>query len=164
MRSLFSKEGRTMKKKNYILGIIALLLSAAVFFMTSNIATAFSLAAKDPGPRLFPSIAAGVIGICGIAVLLDKDKTSTEVFLPRNQWARLGLLYGIFIAYAVLIYLFGFMYPSIVMLYVTCTLFAGDKKIPIWLKVIYAVAISVAICYVFKNVFSVPLPKGILLK
>ena len=43
-----------MKRKNQILGITSILLSAVAFIMISRMAAAFSLAPKDPGPRLYP--------------------------------------------------------------------------------------------------------------
>ncbi len=151
-----------MKKKNQILGLTSLLLSLIAFIMISQMTAAFSLAAKDPGPRLFPSISAGVIGIFGIAVLFDH--TDMDAFLKKGQWIRLFLLYGIFVIYAAGIYLLGFLYPSVLMLFTTCTLFAGEKKVPLWIRIAYALFLSIMITYAFQKVFSVPMPKGVLLK
>lgn len=152
-----------MNKKNQILGVSAIVLSAAAFVLISQMAPAFALAEKDPGPRVFPAIAAGIIGIFGIVLLFSKSE-ETKKFLEKNQWGRLFLLYGIFLVYAVGIWLLGFLYPSILMLFVTCTLFSGKKKIPLWIRAAYAVLVSIIICYLFKTVFTVPMPKGILLK
>ena len=151
-----------MKRKNQILGITSILLSAVAFIMISRMAAAFSLAPKDPGPRLYPSISAGLIGIFGIAVLLDREET--KEFLQKNQWGRLFLLYGIFVIYAIGIYFLGFLYPSVLMLFATCTLFAGEKKVPLWIRVAYAVVLGIAVTYAFQSVFSVPMPKGLLFK
>ena len=95
-----------MKRKNQILGITSILLSAVAFIMISRMAAAFSLAPKDPGPRLYPSISAGLIGIFGIAVLLDREET--KEFLQKNQfvpavWNFCGLchwnlFFGLFVS------------------------------------------------------------------
>ncbi len=153
-----------MSKKNRVLGIASIILSIVAFILISQMTAAFSLAEGDPGPRLFPAIAAAVIGIFGIIVLFEKDDSEAKEFLEKSQWGRLFLLYGIFIVYAVLVWLLGFMYPSILMLFITCTLFSGQKKIPLWIRIVYAVVLSVAITYAFQRLFAVPMPKGILFK
>lgn len=149
-------------KKNKVLGIIALVFSALVLFATSQLKLSMQLATGDPGPWLFPIIAAALIGICGVVLLLDKSEAAAKPFLTAGEWKRAVLLYGIFVVYAVCIVVFGFLYSSIVMLFVCCTLFAGEKKIPLYVRVLYAVILGVGIWYLLGSVFKVTLPAGIL--
>ena len=149
--------------KNKVLGILALILSVGVLISTTRMKTTMSLAEGDPGPWLFPVIAAALIAVCGASILMQKKVEDTG-FLSKSEWVRLVILYGIFLVYAVSICLFGFLYSSIVMLFVTCTLFAGEKKIPVWIRGLYALVLGIAIWYLLKVVFSVPLPAGFLLE
>ena len=47
----------------------------------------------------------------------------------------------------------GLLYPSVLMLFATCTLFAGEKKVPMRIRVAYAVVLGIAVTYAFQSVF-----------
>ncbi len=57
---------------------------------------------------------------------------------------------------------FGFLPSSIAMLFVTCTLFMGENKVPLWVRALYSVVLGVGVWYLLKTVFVVSLPTGLL--
>ncbi len=148
--------------KNRTLGIISVALALIVLFFSFQLKPVMQLAKGDPGPQLFPIVAAAFLGIFGLILAFDKGQQPKKNFLEKKEWKRTALLYALFVAYAVAINLIGFLFSSIIMLFVCCTLFAGKKKIPVYIRILYAVLLGFAVWFLLQEVFKVTLPAGIL--
>ena len=148
--------------KNKILGVVAVAIAVVEAILTMQLVPSF-IAAGDPGPKVFPMISAVLFFICGIAIFFQKeDKSKEKQFMTKEQWKRLGILLGVLVVYALLMYFFGFLPSTIVALFVICTLFAGETKVHIVVRILYAVILGVAVWYLLQEAFMVPLPSGIL--
>ena len=147
--------------KNKVLGIGAILLAAWEAWMTMGLKPSM-IAAGDPGPKVFPMISAALFLICGIAILFQKEKPGARTFLTREQWKRLITLFVILIGYALLMLAAGFLISTVVVLFVVCTLFAGSKQPPLWIRILYAVVLAFAVSYLLNGLFQIPLPEGLL--
>lgn len=147
--------------KNRILGILSVALAAIVFVATSQLKLSMQLATGDPGPWLFPGITAGVLAVFGLMLVFDSENNE-KTFLSVKEWKRAILLFVIFVAYAAAIVLVGFLISSVVMLFVCCTLFAGEKMPPIYVRILYAGILGTGIWFVLQEIFKVTLPGGML--
>ncbi len=151
-----------MKKKDRVIGIISLLLGLVVIIAASQIPMPNSSATTgEPGPRVFPYLAGALLILSGIGLILEKQE-EYEPFLTKRQWGQLGLLLLVIVLYAFGLHFFGFAIPSVVLLYVTMTMFAGDVKVSIPIKILYSIAITAFIWFIFVQVFKTVLPRGIL--
>ncbi len=148
--------------KNKILGIVSIALSVLVAIYSTGLKPKMQLAAGDPGPSVYPIAAALLLAVCGIAVLFQKEDGDAKEFLSKPEWKRLAILFGLFAAYTACLIVFGFLLSSVVMLFVTCTLFMGKNKVPLWLRAVYSLVLGVGVWYLLKTVFTVSLPTGIL--
>ena len=147
--------------KNKVLGIVSVALGIAIIIMSSQLQVSM-VAEGDPGPKVFPIIAAVLFLICGIAVFFQKPDPKEKPFLTKEQWKRLGILFAVLIGYTLLMYVFGFLISTMIALFVICTLFAGETKIPWWIRVLYGIVLGFLVWYMLEKTFMVPLPAGIL--
>lgn len=148
--------------KNKILGTVSIVLSVLVVIYSIGLKPKMQLAVGDPGPSVYPIAAALLLAVCGVAVLFQKEDGDTKEFLSAKEWKRLAGLFGLFVAYTVCLIVFGFLLSSVVMLFVTCTLFMGKNKVALWLRVVYSLVLGIGVWYLLKTVFTVSLPTGIL--
>ncbi len=147
--------------KNKVLGIVSVAAGAAIVIASLQLRAAM-VADGDPGPRVFPIIAAVLFIICGVAVFFQKPEPNEKPFLTKEQWKRLGILFAVMIGYAVLMYFVGFLISTMIALFVVCTLFSGEKKVAWWVRVLYGIVLGFVVWYMLEKMFMVPLPAGIL--
>ena len=122
---------------------------------------ASGIAEGDPGPKVFPIIAGVLLIICGLGLILKKH-TEEPVFLTTEQWFRLLKLAVTFIVYAVALKFIGFVISTPVLLYVTMTLFDGEKQARTLSKVIYCAAVTAILYLLFVVCFKTNIPTGVL--
>ena len=152
--------------KDRIVGIACLVIS--LFFGVASTTIRTTLNPGDPGPKLFPIIGCVILFICGLCLLVKKIDTGEEkVFLTKHQWKRALILFGLYIATFLLLWLFGFIAALVVMLFVLCILFSynGDAK-ESWKKqliraAIYSVVLSALLYLAYDVALDMSLPKGI---
>lgn len=151
-------------KKDKKIGVSMLILGAFLLAATLMIKIpASSINIGEPGPRLFPMIGTLLILVSSIGLLVQKAEPAAP-FMNREQTKRLVFLAGLFVLYAAALYLAGFMIATPIMLFVSMTMFAGKKKLPLWIKLVYCIAITAAIYFVFYKVLALGLPKGLIRK
>lgn len=141
--------------KNRITGLIATILGAV------TAATAYQLPSStivgDVGPAVFPFITAGIFLICGIGLLITGGGEKTPLD-SLEALKRLGLIFAVILIYVTAMSFIGFLVPSIAVLYVLSSMFSEDDPKPWWQKLIYSVAVSLAIYLLFHNVLNLKLP------
>ncbi len=147
--------------KNKVLGIVSVVAGIAIIIAATQLQVAM-VAEGDPGPKVFPIIAAVLFLVCGAAVFFQKPDPNEKPFLTKEQWKRLGILFAVLIGYMVLMYFFGFLISTMIALFVVCTLFSGEKKTAWWIRVLYGVVLGFLVWYMLEKMFMVPLPAGIL--
>ena len=153
--------------RTQIVGVIFLLIAAFFAAMTPSIQVIDGL--YEPGPRIFPYLAEGIIALCSIIMIIqarskEKDPNAKESkpYLDKAGWKRLGLASVLMIAYAVLLGIVGFLIATpIATLAFIFVLSSGEKVNKIAAVVITAV-LTIGIYLLFTELFSIPLPSGIL--
>ncbi|MCC8125811.1 MAG: tripartite tricarboxylate transporter TctB family protein [Clostridiales bacterium] len=149
-------------KKDRLIGVISLIMCLVVFIAARQLKIPDSSSATgEPGPRMFPYIAAGLFFLSGIGLILQRQEED-EVFLNGKQWINLGKLLLVIIAYALGLYFVGFVIASPVMLFIAMTMMAGEKKVPLWVRIVYCILITGIIWLLFVRIFKTVLPSGLL--
>ena len=156
----------TKNKKDRILGLCSVLVSAWMIFVTTKLN--FPINKGDPGPKLFPYIGAIIILICGILLLIKPGKDSKQ-FMTKEQWKSAGLIFAVYLLFAVLLWLVGFMIAVPIMLFVLTLMFQAQSRPDdplnkrIIRSLIYAIIAGALIYVAYVIGLQAKLPKGLFL-
>lgn len=153
-----------MKKlnKTYLVGIFALLFAGWIIFETGSISE--KLVSNEPGPRLFPYIAAAGIIVCSIlSMIFDGHKESQKdkkPYLTKDGWKRLGIIFLETILFALGMYFLGVLLTGSVMTFIFILTLKEEKKINYVFAVLLSIGLSCLIYFGFTKGFHLVLPKG----
>lgn len=147
--------------RDRIVGIISMVLGAAVVFLTTT-RVAVSNMPGDPGPRIFPYIAAGILLVCGLLLAVRKPIREVEPFLMGEQVWRFLSIVGVIALYVFLLWAIGFVVPTFAAVLVLCLMFGKEEKVPVWKAAIYAGVITGIIYVAFTVLLHLRLPVGVL--
>ena len=148
--------------KDKIIGLVSFALGVITLIGASMIRVAkMAISMGDPGPLVFPYVAGGLLTICGIG-LFFKSHAEEPVFMSRQQWMRVATLFAAFVGYVVLLYFFGFVPATPVLLFAMITMFSGEKKISILVRILYSVIVTAIIFLFFVTFLKTNIPQGIL--
>ena len=85
----------------------------------------------DPGPKVFPYICAGILLVCGLILTIRKPAGEAKPFLNgKEEVKRFISIILVIAAYIVLMWLFGFLVPTLLVVCLLCFMFAEGKNIP----------------------------------
>lgn len=112
------------------------------------------------GPELFPNLASGGLILCGIGLLLRKQKGESKPFLSRDGWKRVGKLSLTLVVYPFMLEYLGFIVASFYLLFVTVTLFDLKRTLSLRRRLIFPVLITAPAYIFFQYVLDLPLPVG----
>lgn len=153
-----------MKKDLVVGGMMAIIgLFAVIYAMTIPAREG----SADPGSGLFPLIGGVGLLICGCGTFFaagkskQKANTAEKSALSSEEVKRLGLVLAILIGYGILLCLIGFYISSIPALYALITVFAYEKKIAFWKKLLFSFVVTAVAWFIFQNLLKVMLPSGI---
>lgn len=154
-------------KKDFGLGIFSLALAAFITYMSMGLeATGYE---GDPGPKMFPLIGAFIIAVCGIGVIVAPDKESKQ-FMTKAQWCAAGKLFAMYVAFAVLFWLFGFLVAVPVVLFVVTYMLSGlsmqgkTKKQRLLTSLIYGIVGGAVLYLLYVVALDASMPKALILK
>ncbi len=140
-----------------------MILGLVMIFLTSRIKQTGMIIKGDLGSKFFPYFASAGLVLCGLGVTLSsKNAGEDRPFLPEGGFKRLVMLLGVFVLYIVLLYVFGFLPASPVMLYAVTTLLAGETKVSPVKKLVFSVVMTAVVYLFFEKALSILLPSGIL--
>ena len=153
--------------RTQIVGVIFLLIAAFFAAMTPSIQVIDGL--YEPGPRIFPYLAEGIIAVCSIIMIIqargkEKDPTAPESkpYLDKAGWKRLGLASALMIAYAILLTVLGFLISTPIMTLAFIFVLSSGEKVNKIAAIVITAVLTVGIYFLFTELFSIPLPSGIL--
>ena len=151
-----------MKKlyKDQVLGLIMIAFSLLAGYMTSKIGV--SILEGDPGPKVFPAAASVLIGLCGIVLFVAPEKKEGKPFLSKVEWKRLLTLSGLYLLYWGMLWLVGYRVAIPVILFIISFLFSKGTNTKIGKILIYTIAVSAAIMFIYVVLMETRLPEGIL--
>ena len=147
-------------KKDHWVGLLLVILGIAMLLLSMQIPVKNS--STDPGSRLFPVMASILQIVCGAGILISAGKSTDKQFLSAQGWKKLGMAFGVMIAYTLALKYIGFVVSTLVFLYVVVTMLAGEEKVAVWKKILYSVVVTGLAWLVFQRVLSMNLPTGIL--
>ena len=162
--------------KDKISGIIILLTGIIWMLLTTQVkGNAFSTVI---GPELFPNIASGGLILCGLGLILRREKrkekeesedtggdnNDKKPFFSREGWIRVTKLSLALIAYPFILDYLGFIIASVYLLFITTTLFDLEKKLPLVKRIIFSVIVTAAAFLFFAYVLNLMLPSGKLIR
>lgn len=148
-------------KKDQLIGGILVVMGIAAIIMSMQIKV--KTGSTDPGSRIFPLMASGLLMVCGIGVTLTADNGEGKGFLDKTGWKKLILSFVIMICYVLALKYIGFVISTPVFLYIITTLLANGEKLAVWKKLIYIAVITGSFYYLLHGLLKMNLPGGIII-
>lgn len=145
--------------KDKIAGAAFAALGALIVIMASGIVEPANL--SEPGPRLFPYIAGAGICICGVGMFFSKS-VETGAYLDKAGWKRLGIIAAVLVAYYFALTYIGFLFGTPFFAFTTIMVLSSGKKVSKLFSAILSVGVTLLLYFLFKEVFMIFLPAGIL--
>lgn len=154
-------------KKDFGLGVFCILLAAFITYMSMGLkATGYE---GDPGPKMFPMIGAVIIAICGIGVIVAPEKQEKK-FLTKEQWKATGKLFGMYVVFAILFWLFGFLVAVPIELFIVTYMLSSlsmqnaSKKKRLLVSLIYGIVGGLVLYLIYVVALKASMPKALILK
>lgn len=148
--------------KDKVLAAIFLLLG--ILYLIVSLKLPETNLAKDPGPKIFPIIGAVLVIGSSLAILLKRYEELPKAAFTKQQWKKVGVMFAVFVAYAILLWIVGYIPSTILALVITAVMFDRDRKIPFWKKAIFALVVTGLLYFVFSKVLVLLLPQGMLFR
>ena len=154
-------------KKDFGLGIAAVLIAAIITYLSMQLrATGYQ---GDPGPKMFPLIGAAIMFICGVALIVRPEQSSS-VFLTPKQWKSAFIMFGVYVLATLLLYLVGFTVTIPIIFF--CLTFLMSKlslkelslKKRVIKAVVYAILAGAGVYFAYVVALGAALPKGLLFR
>jgi hypothetical protein len=126
-----------------------------------------NLVSDDPGPAIFPIIAAVMMIINGVILVVknkSKEGEKKKHYFNKEEWTRFGLLLFLYVGYFFLLWLIGFILATFIMMFVTCTMFSKGKNVAGWKRVLFAVIVTAGIYCAFFKGLGLRLPLGTIIR
>lgn len=119
----------------------------------------------DIGPAIFPYIAAGMLIVCGIILIIRKEKTkATPFFTESIQVKRFLIIVAVYIAYGIMLWAFGFLISTPIACFVLCRMMSGSRKGCLWKQILFSIVVTAVVYYCFYTLLSLKLPAGKIIK
>lgn len=153
-----------MKKfhKTYLVGITCIIFALWIIWSTGSISE--KLVSGEPGPRLFPYIAAAGIIVCSILTMVfDGPKEAQKEkrpFLTKDGWKRLCTIFAEVLVFAFGMHYLGVLITGSVMTCVFIMTLKQEKKINNIFAVALSIGLTCVVYFSFTRVFHLLLPTG----
>jgi putative tricarboxylic transport membrane protein len=136
-----------------IFGALLVLVSIVGLFIARGFEAPFSY--EPVGPRAFPMLVLALLGLFSLSLVFGK--TEKTAWAPGPVMQRIGMLFLIVLAYALLFDRLGFMLATALMTVPVARFFGGS-----WRQALLAgVGLGVGLFYFFDRLLDVALPTGL---
>ncbi|MBQ9009495.1 MAG: tripartite tricarboxylate transporter TctB family protein [Clostridia bacterium] len=152
-----------MKVKSDQITGAALVILGIVFF---GLISQFSkpITAEYPGPKLVPGIAALGLIICGLGVFVNgcRQKTEDKVVLTKAGFIRVIVTFAALWLYILGLTYLGFLIVTPVLVFGLTTYFAKASNVEtkLWVRIVFALAVTFVIWFMYVQLFGMELPVG----
>lgn len=136
-----------------IFGGVLLLVSLAGIWIGWDLQPPVSY--EPVGPRAFPLLVLALLGICAVTLMLEKK--SDTVWAPPPVLRRVGVLFLVVLAYALLFDKLGFVVATALMTIPVARFFGGSWK----QSVAGGIGLGVGMFFFFDRLLDVALPTGL---
>lgn len=149
-------------KRDQITGLVLMALGVFFAVLISQFKTPFT--AAYPGPSLLPGI--GVFGliVCGAGTFISgcRQKKEDAVFVTKEGWIRILVTFAILCAYVLGMKFLGFLIVTPIVFFIIVTYFAKSSKVEskLWVRIVFALAVTVIVWLVYVQLFGMTLPDG----
>ena len=121
--------------------------------------------AKDPGPKVFPIVGAVIVIASSAAILLKRYDNEPKAVYTKEQWKKAVIMLGLFIVYLLMLWILGFLISTPIILLVSSYMFTDEGvKVALWKRVVFALALTFFLYWIFAKVLVMLLPTGMILK
>lgn len=150
--------------RDRVLSIILLAISA-FFAIQANGLRASNLDG-DPGPKVFPWMACGLLVACAIYLFIKPGTPSKKMNLSKEEWKRLVIMLALYLFIVLGTIYIGIIYTLPIALFFISYLFSKSSKPELSTKkrliqtLIYTVAISAALYLIYVVALGVNLKPG----
>lgn len=150
-------------------GIVFMVVAAAFAAMTPGIKVSDGL--FEPGARIFPYIAEGIVFFCALLMTItahdkqnDPNAKESTPYLEKAGWKRLAIASALMIVYALLLGAVGFLIATPIASLAFIYVLSGGNKVNPIVAIIISAVLTIGLNLLFTNVFSIPLPKGLIFR
>ena len=147
-------------KTNLLAGIVMGVFSILMMFAIPSQVRLPMWDSGAPSPRIIPGICLVGMLICSLVLLFQSlvlKKEHVYEFVWENERPELILILAM-ILFVIGIHFLGFI-PSGILVFCWMQWFEGERKPAIY---IYTIAMGIIVFFLFKNVFHISLPAGLL--
>lgn len=150
--------------KDKQISIIFIVLSIVILALTQKVRVLPNLA--EPGPRLFPQVAAIGMIVCAIGMFFDKgsENENAKPYLTKEGWKRFLIVFSVIALYVVGLWLVGFLIATPFAMLLFVAVLSDGKKVSKIVSIIIAVAATALLYFAFVKAFAIPLPPGLLFR
>ncbi len=121
--------------------------------------------AKDPGPKVFPIVGAVIVIVSSAAILLKRYDNEPKAVYTKEQWRKAVIMIGLFVVYLLMLWVLGFLISTPIILLVSSYMFTDEGvKVALWKRVVFALALTFFLYWIFAKVLVMLLPTGMILK
>lgn len=149
-------------KRDQITGAVLVILGIVLFVLISQFKK--PITAEYPGPKLMPGIAGLGLVICGLGVFINgcRQKTPDKVVLTKAGLLRVVITFAALWLYILGLKYLGFLIVTPFLVYGLTTYFAKASKIEtkLWVRVVFAVGVTLVIWLMYVQLFDMELPVG----
>ena len=147
----------TIRRSEILAGLAFLALTVGVFAVSADFPTVPGM--PGPGPAFFPRVIAGLIGVLGVALIVESARSgeANSHQIDRRGVVRIGGATLLLVSYVAAMPYLGFVVTTALFL-VVFMWFSGVLS-PVATLVV-AIGVPVVLHYVFVSFLHVPLPEG----
>ena len=149
-------------KRDQITGL--LLVAIGIFFaiLTSRFSVPMTLA--YPGPKMLPSIAEFGLIVCGAGIFVKGclQKEADKPFVGKQGWINILVTFLILCVYVFLMKFFSFWIVTPFVTFALVTYFTRQSPFTtkLWVRIVYALAVTAVIYVMYVVLFGMNLPTG----
>jgi putative tricarboxylic transport membrane protein len=151
-----------MRVNDFVLGLIIVALAVAVLVMSASLR---SFPGEHYGAALFPSMAAGLMGICGVILAWRGFRQRALVLrsgqglvASRQVAVNLGVTAVAVVVYLLVFNRIGFLVSTAVLLFILFVLL----RVRVITSVAASIVVTLIVAVMFEEFLRVPLPWGVL--
>ena len=121
--------------------------------------------AKDPGPKVFPIIGAVIVILSSLTILFKRYEEAPKAVYTKEQWKKASVMLGLFVVYLLMLWVLGFLISTPIILFAGSYMFTDQSvKVALWKRVVFALALTFFLYWIFAKVLVMLLPMGMILK
>ncbi|MBQ9196107.1 MAG: tripartite tricarboxylate transporter TctB family protein [Clostridia bacterium] len=149
-------------KRDQITGFALVVLGIIFFVLISQFKK--PITAEYPGPKLMPGIGALGLVICGLGVFVKgcKQKNADKIILTKAGLLRIVITFAALCLYILGMKYLGFLIVTPFLVFGLTTYFAKASKVEtkLWVRIVFALAVTAVIWAMYVPLFGMDLPVG----